>query len=142
MSTEENKVIVRRFYEEVINQANLDAIEELMDPEHQDHGEVLFGSVHGRDAIRDGIRAFTTVVPDYHVAVQDMVAEGDMVGVLGVMGGTQRGDLLGIPATNRQLSWNGIAMFRVANGKIVERWFNADSLSILQQLGAVPTPGN
>lgn len=135
MSTEENKVIVRRFYEEVINQGNVDAIDELMDINHQDHGEVLFGSVQGREAIKQGIIAFTTVVPDYHVSVQDMVAEGDMVGVLGIMGGTQRGELLGIPATGRELSWNGIAMFRLANGRIVERWFNADSLSIMQQLG-------
>lgn len=135
MSTEENKVIVRRFYEEVINQGNVDAIDELMDTDHQDHGEVLFGSVHGREAIKQGIIAFTTVVPDYHVTIEDMVAEGDMVGVLGIMGGTQRGELLGIPPTGRELSWNGIAMFRLANGKIVERWFNADSLSIMQQLG-------
>lgn len=134
MSTEENKVIVRRFYEEVINQKNFATLDEVMDTEHQDHGEVLFGSVHGREAIKQGIQTFITVVPDYHVAIEDMVAEGDMVGVLGTMGGTQKGELLGIPPTGRQLSWRGIAMFRLANGKIVERWFNADSLSIIQEL--------
>lgn len=135
-TTEENKTIVRRFYEEVINQGNVNAIDELMDVEHQDHGEVLFGSVHGREAIKQGIIAFTTVVPDYHVTVEDIVAEGDMVGVRGMMSGTQRGALLGVPATNRLMRWQGIAMFRLAEGRIVERWFNADSLSITQQLSA------
>jgi predicted ester cyclase len=138
MSTEENKAIVRRFYEEVMNRGNVELLDELMAPDFEDHGEALFGSPRGREVIRQGIVATHGILPDLHVSLEDMVAEGDMVGVRGTMRCTHQGEWLGVAPTGNELTWKGIAMFRLAGGKIVQRWFNSDGLTILQQLGLVP----
>ncbi len=67
--------------------------------------------------------------------LEDIIAEGDLVGVRGTMRCTHQGTFLGVPGTGHELSWKGLAMFRIADGKIAERWFNSDSVSIVRQLG-------
>ncbi len=138
MSVEENKAIVRRFYEEVMNNGQVELLDELMDAEFDDRGEALFGSPHGRQVIKQGIIATRSILPDLHVTIEDMIAEGDMVGVRGTMRCTHQGEWLGVTPTGNELTWKGIAMFRLANGKLMQRWFNSDGLSIVQQLGLVP----
>ncbi len=141
MSVEENKATVRRFYEEVMNKGKVDLLDELMDAEFDDHGEALFGSPHGREVIKQGIIATHSILPDLHVTIEDMIGEGDMVGVRGTMRCTHKGEWLGVAPTGNELTWKGIAMFRLANGRIMQRWFNSDGLSIVQQLGLVSPTG-
>ncbi|MBK8271362.1 MAG: ester cyclase [Planctomycetes bacterium] len=74
---------------------------------------------------------------DLHVQLHDVIAAGEMVGVRGPMRCTQQGEFLGVSPSGNELSWNGLALFRIVDGKITERWFNSDSLSITQQLGLV-----
>jgi predicted ester cyclase len=138
MSVEENKVIVRRFYEEVMNNGDVELLNELMDAEFDDHGEALFGSPHGREVIKQGIIATRSILPDLHVSIEEMIAEDDMVAVRGIMRCTHQGEWLGVTPTGNELTWKGIAMFRLANGRLMQRWFNSDGLSIVQQLGLVP----
>lgn len=135
MGTAENKEVVRRFYEGVMNQTGPADLDPLMAEDFVDHGETLFGSPKGREILEGGIDYVHGILPDLHVDLEDMIASGDMVGVRGVMRVTHSGPLAGVPATGNELKWNGIAMFRVTNGKIAERWFNSDSLSIVTQLG-------
>jgi ketosteroid isomerase-like protein len=137
---ERNKEVVRRFYSEVMNQGKVEVLDEIMDAEFDDHGEALFGSPHGRSIIAGGISGVHTILKDLSVTLEDIVAQGDMVGVRGLMRCVHAGDFL-VPATGNELSWKGIAMFRLKDGKIVERWFNSDSLSIMTQLGLYPPPG-
>jgi len=142
MSVEEqNKSIVRRFYEEVMNKGNVALLDEIMDEEFDDHGEALFGSPHGRSVISGGIQGVHSILGDLTVRLEDMVASGDMVGVRGTMSCRHIGEFAGVPPTGNELSWKGIAMFRLRDGKITQRWFNSDSLSIMTQLGLYPPPG-
>jgi len=136
--SEANKAIVRRFYEEVMSQGNVDLLDEIMAPDFADHGETLFGSPQGRDTLKQDITASRPVLGDLHVQLHDLIADGEMVGVRGTMRCTHQGTFLGVAASGNELTWNGLALFRVVDGKIAERWFNSDSLSIVQQLGLVP----
>jgi steroid delta-isomerase-like uncharacterized protein len=138
MNPEENKQIVRRFYEEVMNQGNADLLDEIMVEDFIDHGEALFGSPRGRETLKQGVRGVHGILPDLSVTLHEVIAEGDMVGVRGTMSATHLGTFLGVPATGHRLSWLGIALFRLENGKIAERWFNSDSISILRQLRLAP----
>lgn len=139
MTTEDNKRIVQRFYEEVMNQGNVAALDEVMDVNFIDHGEALFGSPQGREALRQGIVMTHNILPDLHVSFEEIMAEDDLVGVRGTMRCTHQGPFLGVPATGHELSWKGLSIFRIANGKIVERWFNSDSVNIVRQLGLAPS---
>ena len=84
---------------------------------------------------------FRVAFPDLTVTVEDLVAEGNKVAARWIWGGTHRGDMMGIPPTNKQVAATGTSIHRVAEGKIVESWFNFDALGMMQQLGVVPTPG-
>ncbi|NTU56958.1 MAG: ester cyclase [Anaerolineales bacterium] len=135
--SEANKAIVRRFYDEVMNQGSVEVLDDIMAPDFNDHGETLFGSPKGRDTLKQGISASRTVLGDHHVQLHDVIADGEMVGVRGTMRCTHQGAFLGVAPSGNELTWNGLALFRVVDGKITERWFNSDSLSIVQQLGLV-----
>jgi predicted ester cyclase len=80
-------------------------------------------------------------LPDLRVTIEELVAEGDKVAVRRSYAGTHRGELLGIPATGKQVRLGGISIFRLAGGRIAEQWEQLDRLALLQQLGVVPTPG-
>jgi steroid delta-isomerase-like uncharacterized protein len=136
--SEQNKTIVRRFYDEVMSQGKVEVLDEIMVEDFIDHGETLLGSPRGRDTLKQSIRGSRDVFLDLTVTLHDVIASGDMVGVRGTMRCTQQGEFLGVPATGNEISWSGLAMFRVVDGKIAERWFNSDSLNIVQQLGIVP----
>jgi predicted ester cyclase len=140
MSVEQNKEVIRRFYAEVMGGTNVDLVDELVVEDFVDHGETLFGSPRGRETLKEAIVGGHSIFPDMHVTLDDMIASGDYVGVRGTMRCTQQGDFLGIAATGNELQWKGIAMFRLENGKIAERWFNSDSLSVCTQLGLVQAP--
>lgn len=138
--SEQNKAVVRRFYEEVMNNGRVEILDELMAADFSDNGETLFGSPQGRDAVRQGVLETRNVLPGLNVHIDDMIAEGDMVGVRGTMRCTHGGPFLGVPGSGNELSWQGLAMFRVTGGKLVARWFNSDGLGIVRQMGIVP-PG-
>jgi predicted ester cyclase len=135
---EANKAIVRRFYEYVFNEVHTEALKEVMHEDFTDHGEALFGSPHGRSMLEGGIAGFRAMFPNAGVTLQDMIAEGDMVGVRGVMHLKHDAPWLGREATGQMLTWNGLSMFRIKDGKIIDRFFNSDSLYILEQLGYWP----
>jgi len=136
---DQNKEIVRRFYAEVMTAGNVDVCDEIVDEDFHDHGETLFGSPQGRQALKDAIVGGHSIFPDLNVTLEDMVASDDMVGVRGEMRTHHTGgEFLGAEATGNELQWKGIAIFKIRDGKITDRWFNSDSLSVVQQLGVVP----
>jgi predicted ester cyclase len=138
MSTEENKAVVRRFYDEVMGQGRVEVLDEVMVEDFVDHGEALFGSPQGRDTLRQGVAATHDILPGLHVALHEMLAQGDLVGVRGTMRCRHGGTFLGVAGSGHELTWEGIAIFRLVGGKIAERWFNSDSISILRQLALAP----
>ena len=97
-SPEKNKVNLMRFYEEVINQGNLDAVDELMAPDFVHHGETLFPQIIGSQPIKMGVGGVRAAYPDGHTIVEDMVAEGDTVVCRLSWSGTHKGTpFMGVP---------------------------------------------
>jgi predicted ester cyclase len=82
-----------------------------------------------------------TAFPDMQYTVEDEIVEGDKVVHRLIGHGTQQGEFLGIPPTGKQATWTGIAIYRIAGGKIAERWVNVDNLGTIQQLGAILSLG-
>ncbi len=138
MSTEENKAIVRRFFEET-SRGNLDVLDELMSENYVDHN-LPPGLPPGREGQRRLIRSYLQAFPDLRFTIEELIAEGDKVVTRGRYQGTLQGELLGIPPTGKQVNVALIDIVRVADGKLVEHWIAADTLGLLQQLGALLIP--
>ncbi len=137
--TEDNKALNRRFVEEVINQGNLDAIDELIDPGVVDHS-VPAGFPTGREGAKQFAAMMRSAFPDLHHTIEDMIAEGDKVVMRSTWSGTHQGEFMGIPATGKRVTVSAIDISRVADGRIVEHWEQSDALGLMQQLGVVPPP--
>ena len=79
--------------------------------------------------------------PDFKATIDDLVAEGDKVVIRQTWTGTHKGEFMGVPPTGKSVSFGVIDILRIAGGKVVEHWGLMDSMSLMQQLGASPTPG-
>lgn len=137
MSTEENKALARRFYEEVFNKKNLTSIGDFLDPHIVEHS-LPPGLPAGIEGSKQFIGMYLAALPDLRLTPEDMVAEGDRVVVRFTLSGTHKGELMGIHPTSRKVTITGIQILRVASGKIAENWINLDALGMLQQLGVIP----
>ena len=138
MSTEENKAIVRRFLEEVINQKNLAVVDELLASNYVGHIAGM-EDVRGSVELKQALTVLFTAFPDYQDTIEDMVAEGDEVVGRWTSPWTHKGEFMGIAATGKQGATTAIAIFRIEEGKIVEEWEMIDMLGLMQQLGAIST---
>jgi steroid delta-isomerase-like uncharacterized protein len=129
MSTAENKELVRRYFDERWNHGSLDVCDELlsssMDIEEQ----------------KEFVRAQHAALGDLHLTILDLLAEGDQVAIHWRIDGTHKGDFLGVAATGKPVTFQGIALLRITDGKIADDIAYWDNQSILQQLGAVPPIG-
>jgi steroid delta-isomerase-like uncharacterized protein len=138
--SEDNKAVVRRFIEEVWNNGNLDAIDELISEDHVDHDPAQADSPGGREGVRAFVQMYRTAYPDTHIELGEMVAEGDLVAGSWTATGTHQGELMGIAPTGRSITVSGMGRDRIRDGRIVESWANYDALGMLAQLGAIPAP--
>jgi len=139
MSTDANKAVFRRWCE-VISQNRLDRVEEIIAPDEVDHA-LPPGVPAGLEGVKQVFRLLHTAFPDLQIEIEDLIAEGGKVVGRVTARGTHRGEFMGIAPTGKQVSFNAIDVVRIAGGKIVERWSQADNLALLQQLGAIPAPG-
>ena len=135
MSIETNKAIVRRYFDQVLNEQRHDLAEEFLAENIELHGSSL---APGLDVVRQWFTMFAAAFPDGHNTVEDLVAEGDRVVARTIFNGTNEAEMQGIPATGKKVSMPGITIFRLDNGKIAEGWVLNDNLSLMQQLGAIP----
>ena len=140
MSTEDNKAVVRRFYEEVMNQKKRAVLDEVFDLNVVDHFAPP-GTPGGLEGARQTLGMFLTAFPDLHFTVEDLIAEGDKVVARATLSGTQHGAFMGIPPTGKHVTMTGIDINRFAGGKSVEHWVEMDTLGLMQQLGVIPSPG-
>jgi steroid delta-isomerase-like uncharacterized protein len=127
MSTSENKLIVRRFVEEVLNGKNLRVADTLVDP-------------NAKGGFKESLTKFLilSAFPDYQVNIERIVAEGNRVAVLSTFGGTHTGPFMGIPPSGKGVQVREIDTFTVEDGKIVDILYNYDLMSLMQQIGAFP----
>jgi steroid delta-isomerase-like uncharacterized protein len=134
MSTEENKALVRRFYDEVTNGRNVAVLDELLAPNFE--GFKVAGADHGqnREAFKHMITMVLNAFPDHHQAIHDWIAENDRVVTRWTVQGTHQGKYVGIAPTGKQVKITGIDIFRVVDGKIVELWAEVDMPGMMEQL--------
>ena len=138
MSAKENRTQVRRYVEKVWNEHRLDLFADFVAKDVVHHGspEIL-----GRDHMKQTATMILNAFPDFHQTIDDEIAEGDKVVLRWTSKGTHQGDFLGMPATGKRAVWSGMSVFRVAGGRIVDLWVESDNMSMMQQLGAIPMPG-
>ena len=141
MSTDANKAILKRFWEEIFNEGNASVVDELVAKDYLNHD-----SDPGRGAWKRGAEAVCLLaaqrLPGFlHFTVQKTVAAEDTVVTRWQAMGDHGGEFMGVPPTGKRVSVTGMAMHRVDNGKVVEAWNNWDGLGMLTQLGVLPGPG-
>ena len=139
MSTEDNKALVRRFYEDVFYRRNLALVDELCSTTHVFHNPPT--TLHGREEFKQLLSVYLTAFPDARFTVEDEIAEGEKVTSRYTFRGTHQGELMGMPPTGKQVTVTGIIINRIAGGQSVEGWLNFDALGLLQQIGALPAMG-
>ena len=136
---ERNKDVIRRLLAEV-DRGNLDVVDACYAPGYVDHTpSPLRGLGTGRDGIRKAFTLFHQAFPDTRHTIEDLVAEGDRVVARISARGTHTGELFGHAPTGRVVTLTGIAIYRLVDGEIVERWAE-QGLGVLEQLG-IPVPG-
>jgi steroid delta-isomerase-like uncharacterized protein len=143
MSTEDNKTLVQRFFEEVCNERNLSVANELFTADHIYHDPSSPSIGLGPEGMKQLMSTYQTAFPDAHWDIDAMLVteDGDTVVTRWTGRGTHTADLPGIPATGKKAMVPGIWIHRVVGGKIVESWNVWDTLGMLQQLGVIPTQG-
>jgi steroid delta-isomerase-like uncharacterized protein len=129
------KAIVNWLFAECLNEGDWSVADQLVSP------EFTGPAGKGPEGFKAMISPLRQGFPDLRFFIQDMVAEGSRVVVRWTSQGTHRGMFAGTAPTGRQVSNEGIAIYRVENGKIVESWSQVDRLGVLQQIGAVSTIG-
>ena len=137
MSEEQNIAIMRRYYDEIVNQNNLAVAEEIFTSEYTSHFNESTNLPPGPPGVKAFISANRQGFPDLQVTVDQIFAEGDQVASRWTLQGTHTGEWFGIPATGKQAKWTGVVITRFADGKIAEDWYSYDQLGLLVQLGIV-----
>jgi steroid delta-isomerase-like uncharacterized protein len=141
MSTADNKDLVRRFQDgmlEALRTGNSDLLLDTVDP------DCVFG-MPGMPSTLEGMRqmlpAFRVAFSDMQVTVGEMIMEGDKVGCRLTGTGTHTGEFMGIPATGKRVTFTETHLDQIANGKIMRHDGDWDQLGMLQQLGVIPAMG-
>jgi steroid delta-isomerase-like uncharacterized protein len=133
--SEANKALIRRWFEEVWNKQNEDAIDEMFDAQGKSHGIPEPDAVLvGREAFKALHRTFCGAFPDMHFELHDLIAEGDRVAVRWVVNMTHLGDQLGIPPTITKVGLAGSSFLEIKDGMIQEGWNYMELQGLLENL--------
>ena len=138
MSEQNNEAVVRRFVGEVINDGDYAVLPELVSSDYvyRSPGQEL----RGHKALEALFNAYRSGLPDLKVTIDDLIESANKVVISITLTGAHTGDLMGIPATGRQLAVQGMVLTRFEDGRIAEEWEILDMLGLFQQLGVVSFP--
>ena len=139
MSEQDNKAVVQRYYEEVLNQRRPDLLDDLAVEDYVEH-DPFPGQGNGLADLKARVAGLCAAFDPLHFTIEDVIAEGDKVVVRWTNSGTNSGAFLGIPATGRDFGIAGIDIHVVTGGKLAEHWHVVDQLAQMQQLGLIPQP--
>jgi steroid delta-isomerase-like uncharacterized protein len=136
---EENKALIRRWFEEVWNKGRADAIPEMFAADGVAHGlsDDAANPLRGPAGFQPFHAQFREAFPNIEVVVEDQIAEGDRVATRCSVRGKHTGDSLGFAATQNAVEFTGVTITRISDGKIVEAWNNFDFMKMYKQLGAI-----
>ncbi len=133
----ENKMVVRRFFEEIFNHYNLAAADELVGENYINHNAAPTEEP-GRQGLKNFVMYAHSGLKDIHFTVDDMIAEGDQVATRWTCTAIHTGEFAGVPATGRRVTISALNIHRVVDGQIAEGWLQWDIIGYLQQVGAMP----
>ena len=128
-----NKRLVRRFYKEVYGDWNMSLVDEMVSPRFVSH-DWPEGSPSGPEGFGAFYSAIRNALPNARYEVDDVISEGDKVVVRWRLLGTHLGDFRGIAPTGRAIVLKGIAIYRVDDNKLMERWVVTDLYGLLQEI--------
>jgi steroid delta-isomerase-like uncharacterized protein len=131
-TSDKNKEIVRRIYEECLNSGQLELLNQLVDQNF-----VGINGQQGPSAFASIIQELRQGFPDIRWTIEDLIAEGDRVVVRWRWQGTHRGSFRGIPASQKQMTNSAIAIYQLRDNKVVQTWIQTDQLGFLQQIGVI-----
>ena len=139
MSIEENKAVVRRFFDELLSTDDLAVADELLSPGFRFY---FAGSPDpmNLESYKEFLVARRAAFPDRCFVVEDMIAEGDKVSVRFTMRGTHKGEFRGIAPSGKEVTMTGIDTIRLSDGKMVEDRVEVDQLGMMRQLGVIASP--
>lgn len=140
MSVEQNKAVIRRLVEEVLNKGNIGLFDELVSSDLVDHA-LPPGFPSGAQGTKQFFKLLRAAFPDLHYAIEDAIGEGDTVVQRLTAQGTMKGEFMGMKPSGKHATWSSMDFARLKDGKVVEYWGIEDQLSMLQQLGLAPMPG-
>lgn len=133
-TTESNKAVVKDFIDGLFTKGDLGAVDTYLAEDFINH-DPPFGVTPDREGMRAAGSMMRAAFPDWHSELHELIAEGDLVTERFTAGGTQRGEVMGVPPTGTTVSLPGINIWRLRDGLIVERWGLLDDLGFLRQLG-------
>ena len=134
------KDLARRFYKEVFENRNLDAIDDLVAPNAVDHEQPPPGLdlKPGREGVKQLCKVYTDAFKPLTVQVHEQYQDGDTAIARVTFGGTHTGEFAGIPATGKHFEADGIDIIRFEGDKMAEHWGQFDAVGMLTQLGVIP----
>ncbi len=141
MSTEDNKKLVLHWKDEIWNRRNLNIMDELYSPDYIGHIVGAHGPVRGREELKQMLTVYFAAF-DIHLKTEFFIAEGDMVAVYDTVWFKHTAAFQGIPPTGKEATITSTDIYRIADGKVVEQWTEANLLSLMQQLGVIPAPAH
>jgi predicted ester cyclase len=128
---EENKSVVREFFEEVVNAGNLDRADDLVSTGYVEHQELPGGDDRqGIEVAKGFLSLMRGASPDFRFEVDDLIAEGDKVAARVSVSGTHLGEMMGLAPTGKRVSTSGIEVFRFEGGKMAEHWATFATLEV------------
>ena len=131
--------LIKRFYEDVIGDGQLNLIDELAMEDIVDHEEGLPGQPSGREGVKFFVGAMRDAFPDIRPkSIEPMMADGNLEAASVVLTGTHSGELMGVPATGKTVEFGSIDIIRVEDGRVAEHWGITDTMALMQQIGAIP----
>ena len=139
MSAEDNKTIVRRVYDEAINNGNFIVVNESFTDDYiyRSPGSPEF---HGPDGFKQLVTTYRTAFPDLHIQLDELIVEGDTVVSRYTACGTQLGELMGVPPTGKYVTGTGVVISHFRGGKAADEWELIDIFGVMQQLAVIPMP--
>lgn len=140
MSTEQNKAVIQRLFNEVWTQKNGTAIDELFIPDFVAY-RASRPVMQGTAGLKRMVEGLALTFGDCHSAIDDLIAEGDRVVARWTLRGTHTGEWRGIAPTGKPITITGITIHRIADGKIAELWAEEDWLGLMQQVGGLASQG-
>jgi steroid delta-isomerase-like uncharacterized protein len=134
MATVKNKGIVRRYFEECLNQGNMETIEELIAPTYVSHYPAGYDLGGGPDDVKQIVSSVRRGFPNVHFTIEDFISQGEKVVARWTFHGTHDGNFMGVASTGKEVVVAGVAVYRIADEKIEEVWLSWDVFGLLKQL--------